>query len=186
MWLFLWSIYISFYIYFVIFHHAFHFPKWQTLEGRYSLSISTQPEIIHYTQHNIMIIVIIIHRYHKAFVWTGLVETCINSIHCRIIIISWAYRYISLFDGTTAVTRCLLYIIIIWILACNGLWRHRQRRDGSKLCCTLVRATRRESWYLTPSRVKSRPSLFFFSFFFPSVWLTIESRARHYCLSSKI
>lgn len=113
-----------------------------------------------------MIIVIIIYRYHNAFVWTVLVETCINSIHCHIIIIiSWAYRYISLFDGTTAVTRCLVYIIIIWILACNGLWRHRQRRDGSKLCCTLVRATRRESWYLTPSRVKSRPSLFFFSFF---------------------
>lgn len=59
-----------------------------------------------------------------------------------------------------------------------------KKRWRQALWCTLVRATRRESWYLTPSHVKSRPSLsLFFSFFFhPFDW---QSKAAPAIIASR-
>jgi len=139
-----------------------------------------------------MIIVIIIYRYHNAFVWTVLVETCINSIHCHIIIIiSWAYRYISLFDGTTAVTRCLLYIIIIWILACNFDDTDNYATAASSAAPSLEPLDgRADTW---PRRVSKADHLSFFFIFFsirlidnrkprPPLLPLVENTTKYICI----
>lgn len=86
-----------------------------------------------------------------------------NSINRRHTVAIWRARY--LFDGTTS---CHIFIYTVIYYISMVYWLQAFDIGGGKLdWCTLVRTTRRESWYTWPRRrTRKKPAISGFILFF--------------------